>query len=81
MVLQKVNKLKEKKKEVEEVEAEGNEEEEEVPEIEPKEEPKEDEEKKYLKVPIFLTEADKDKMIYETHLMVSQLLSYIESSK
>ena len=65
--------LEEVKKEIEEEEEVLDIEEEEVPDIEPKEE------SKVLQVPVFLTEADKSKMIYETHAMVSQILRSLET--
>ncbi len=56
----------------------------EPPEIEPPEiappESKE-EEQKYLQVPVFLTQADKDKLIYENNLMLKKILQDFESSK
>ncbi len=39
------------------------------------------EEQKYVQVPVFLNQADKDKMIYETHLMVSQILKSFQTKK
>ena len=82
--LKETKKLKEEiaesEKESEEGEEETEEPEEEVAEETKKDEPKA-EEQKYLQVPIFLNQADKDEMIYETHLMASEILKALQSSK
>jgi len=45
---------------------------------EPKETEKSEEKQEVQAVPVFLTEADKDRMIYECHLMLQQIMESLK---